>query len=300
MGTVPIFAFVPETTVPATPRIHNSAPLPHVGFAGSLSFTFYWATRLTVPPGWTLDPGRRDHAVLWLITDGTLHVDTPAGGVDCGPGTLVLFPPGSSPQAGNRSDRPATRYVLSFEMRMWGELDFFRLYRVPLVHALADPSALAGPWDELVAQLRGREGVVTLGAEGWARVLVDRWLGELEAAGELRPAGAADERLTAALAAVEADLCGEWTVARLAELMHLSPVRVRQIFGEALGVPPARYLTLRRVAHARSLLAHTDLPCVQIAGRCGFPDPRHFSRVFTRLTGLRPTRYRAQARLQRD
>ncbi|MBU0609264.1 MAG: helix-turn-helix transcriptional regulator, partial [Armatimonadetes bacterium] len=77
-------------------------------------------------------------------------------------------------------------------------------------------------------------------------------------------------------------------------------VRVRQIFGEALGVPPARYVTLRRIAHAGSLLAHTELPCVEIAARCGFADPRHFSRVFSRVTGLRPTRYREQARLRRD
>ena len=286
--------------MPTTPGVFHSAPLPCVGFAGSLSFTFYWATRLTVPPGWTLDPGRRDHTVLWLITEGALHLQTSAGGVDCGPGTLVLFPPGSSPQAENRSGRPTTRYVLSFQMRMWGEVDFFRLYRAPAVHTMADPAALVVPWDELVAQLRGREGVVTLGAEGWARVLVDRWLSGLEAAGELRRASTADDRLTAALAAVDADLCGEWTLGRLADLMHLSPVRVRQIFRERVGVPPVRYVTLRRLAQARTLLAHTDLTSVEIAARCGFPDPRHFSRVFARLTGLRPTRYREQARLQRD
>ncbi len=286
--------------MPTSQSPFHSAPLPHVGFAGALSLAFYWATRMTVPPGWTLQPGRRDHAVLWLITEGTLHLRTPEGESDRGPGTLVLFPPGFSPQAENRSDRPATRYVLSFAMHVWGEVDFFRLYHVPTVHTVADLAALVAPWDELVAELRGREGVVTLGAEGWARVLVDRWLSELGAAGELRPAGAADERLTAALAAVDADLRGGWTVARLAELMHLSPVRVRQIFGEALGVPPMRYITLRRLAQARALLADTDLTSVEIAERCGFPDPRHFSRVFTRHTGLRPTRYREQMRLQDD
>ena len=286
--------------MPIIQTVMDPVPLPRVGFAGSLTFTFYWAARPTVPPGWTLEPGRRDHAVLWLLTDGQIHLQTPPGPVDLDPGTLVAFAPGSSPQADNRTDRPATRYVLSFEMRVWGEVDFFRLYHVPALRKIERPAELVEPWEQLLAQLEAHDGAVTLGAEGWARVLVDRWLGGLEAAGELRPATSSDARLAAALAAVDADLSGHWDVARLAEVMCLSPVRVRQIFAREVGVAPGRYLTLRRVAHARDLLAGTDLTSVEIAERCGFADPRHFSRVFCRLTGVRPTRYRQQQRLKCD
>jgi AraC-like DNA-binding protein len=286
--------------MPRTPGVFDPGPLPSVGFAGSLSFTFYFAARPTVPPGWTLEPGRRDHAVLWLISEGTLHLHTPSGGVDLTPGTLVHFPPGSSPVAENRSQCRATRYVLSFLMRVWGELDFFRLYRVPAIRRVRRPETLTEPWEQLLAQIAAHEGAVTLGAEGWARVLVDRWLTELQEAGELRRAPAADDRLTAALAAIDADLRDEWSMARLSEVMHLSPVRVRQLFTQAVGVPPTRYVTLRRIAHARDLLAHTELSSVEIAQRCGFDDPRHFSRVFFRITGMRPTRYREQTRMTGD
>lgn len=276
----------------------RSPPLPSVGFAGSLSFTFYWATRQTVKAGWELEPGRRDHAVLWLVTEGVLTLSTPTGAVECPAGTIAFFAPGSSPQAANRAADEATRYVLSFDMRMWGEVDFFRLHEVPLRHRVTHPDTLIEPWEQLVTQLRGREGVVTLGAEGWARVLVDRWLGELQATGKLRRSGAADERLTVALETIENHLSEDWTVGRLAEIMHLSPVRVRQLFAQAVGLPPTRYVTLRRLEHARVLLANTNFTSVEIATRCGFSDPRHFSRVFSRVIGLRPTRYRAQVRLQ--
>jgi AraC-like DNA-binding protein len=286
--------------MPTTPAIFHPGPLRSVGFAGSLSFTFYFAARPTVPPGWTLAPGRRDHAVLWLISDGTLRLQTPSGAVDLTPGTLVHFPPGSSPVAENRSHCPATRYVLSFEMWVWGEVDFFRLYQAPPLRRVPHPETLIEPWDQLLAQIKAHEGAVTLGAEGWARVLVDRWLTQLQEAGELQRAPAADDRLTAALSAVDADLRGEWTMTRLSDVMHLSPVRVRQLFTQAVGVPPARYITLRRIAHARDLLAHTQLSSVEIAQRCGFPDPRHFSRVFFRVTGMRPTRYREQTQVPDD
>lgn len=98
----------------SAPSLFHPDPLPQVGFAGSLSFTFYWAAQLTKPPGWTLQPGRQDHAVLWLITDGCLQLQIPAGAVDCGPGTLVFFPPGTSPQATTPTTLPASRYALSF------------------------------------------------------------------------------------------------------------------------------------------------------------------------------------------
>lgn len=286
--------------MPNTETVFAPASLPHVGFAGSLSFTFYWAARPTLAPGQAVERGRRTHAVLWLITEGMVDLEAEPEAARLTPGTLVAFPPGSSPLAQNRTDRPATRYVLSFDMRLWGEVDFFRLYRVPAVRRVPEPQVLAEPWEALLDQLAAHGGAVTLGAEGWARILVDRWLSELQASGELRHAQAADDRLTTALAAVDADLRGEWTVARLAELMHLSPVRVRQIFVEIVGVPPAQYLALRRIAQARHLLADTNLTSVEIAERCGFADPRHFSRVFHRLTGMRPTRYREQTRLQRD
>lgn len=280
-------------------RPHDPRIRPHVGFAGSLSFTFFWAARAVMPPGWVRKAEKLDHSALWLVTKGTVRVPAPGGPADCGPGTLIVFPPGSSPEALNPGTEPAGRYALSFQMRLWGEVDFFRVYDVPRLRRMPHPEALAGPWEQLVSQLEGHDGAVTLAAEGWARVLVDRWLSELEESGELRRLAAADERLDAAVAAVEGDLRGDWTLARLAEIMHLSPVRVRQIFTRKVGAPPARYITLRRIAHARALLADTDLTSVEIAAACGFADPRHFSRVFHRLTGLRPTRYREQARLGR-
>jgi len=129
-------------------------------------------------------------------------------------------------------------------------------------------------------------------------VLVGRWLRRLEAAGELRSAAAVDERLAAVLPAIEADLAGPWSLQRLADMMCLSKVRMREVFVGGVGLPPMRYITLRRIAHARSLLADTDLTCAEIAERCGCHDPGYFSRMFHRVAGLQPLAYREQARFR--
>lgn len=276
-------------------------PLPAAGLAGQLSFTFYWAREFAATPGWSFPPPQsRPYATLWLILDGELLVDTGSLTTPCGPGTLVAWPPGARRQAVNRGSHPAFLYTISFNLQVWGELDFFRLYRVPPLHQVRALAALAEPCAALVEELAPRRKPVTLVAEGWARILVGRWLEELEQAGALQPQAAVDERLSAVLAAIEADLAGEWSLRRLAEMMRLSKVRMRELFVRTVGLPPLRYITLRRIDHARSLLLDTDLTSAEVARRCGYDDPAYFSRLFHRLTGMQPSVYREQTRFRRE
>ncbi|MEN6642549.1 MAG: AraC family transcriptional regulator [Armatimonadia bacterium] len=275
-------------------------PLPPAGLAGQLSFSFYWAREYDPEPGWTfIPPKRRPYATLWLIRDGELVVDTGSETGTCGPGTLVAWPPGAVREAENRLDHPALLYTISFNLQVWGELDFFRLYRVPPFHRVADFEAFDEPCAALVKELTTYDAV-TLVAEGWARVLVGRWLGELEQTRALQPAAGVDERLSEVLAAIEGDLAGDWSLQRLAEMMRLSKVRMRELFVRAVGLPPLRYITLRRIDHARGLLRDTDLTSAEVARRCGYEDPGYFSRMFHRIAGMQPSVYREQARFRRD
>lgn len=47
-----------------------------------------------------------------------------------------------------------------------------------------------------------------------------------------------------------------------------------------------------RIRHACRLLTSTSLSIQEIAGRCGFPNANHFSRVFKKVTGTTPRAYR--------
>lgn len=280
----------------------ESLPLPPVGLAGQVSFTFHWAHRFAADPGWSLPPPeQRPYATLWLVVDGEIRLAAPGGEeYPCGPGCLVAWPPAARRWATNPAPQPALLYTMAFNLRLWGDLDFFRLYRVPLLHQAADPGALAQPFSALVDELAAHGETVSLVAEGWARVLVGGWLEELQAAGELRPVAGVDERLTDVLTAMEADLVGPWTLQRVADMMRLSKVRMREVFVRGVGLPPMRYLNLRRLDHARGLLRDTDLTAAEIAARCGFPDPAYFSRMFHRVVGQQPRVYREQARFRRE
>lgn len=57
----------------------------------------------------------------------------------------------------------------------------------------------------------------------------------------------------------------------------------------------ARALTPSRIDSAKRLLADTHHSIAEIALRCGFYDQAHFTRVFGRVVGTTPGRYRASS-----
>ncbi|HKV83848.1 MAG TPA: AraC family transcriptional regulator [Ktedonobacterales bacterium] len=80
------------------------------------------------------------------------------------------------------------------------------------------------------------------------------------------------------------------TLAELAALAGMSEFHTLRVFTRATGMPPHAYLTQRRVAHARTLLAHR-LPLAQVAAFAGFYDQSHLTRHFKRIVGVTPGQY---------
>lgn len=80
------------------------------------------------------------------------------------------------------------------------------------------------------------------------------------------------------------------TLAELAELAGMSPFHMVRVFTRTTGLPPHAYLTQRRVAQAKALLAQR-LPLAQVAAFSGFYDQSHLTRRFKRIVGVTPGQY---------
>ena len=63
----------------------------------------------------------------------------------------------------------------------------------------------------------------------------------------------------------------------------------------ATGMSPSKYLTQLRMEAAATMLRSTSLLVAHIAPLVGYPDPLHFSRVFSRTMGCSPSAYRLEA-----
>jgi transcriptional regulator GlxA family with amidase domain len=94
-----------------------------------------------------------------------------------------------------------------------------------------------------------------------------------------------------------AHLAGHWETARtisaIAASIGISVSRLGHVVHGASGLSLKQCQMKSRVLVAQELLRTSDDKLESIAALLGFSDASHFSRVFLRFTGMRPSVYRA-------
>ncbi len=78
----------------------------------------------------------------------------------------------------------------------------------------------------------------------------------------------------------------------VAEHVGRNPAYFSHLLSRQKKVTFRELLRTIRIRHASRLLTSTSLSIQEIAGRCGFPNANHFSRVFKEVTGTTPRAYR--------
>lgn len=93
-------------------------------------------------------------------------------------------------------------------------------------------------------------------------------------------------------AMIDAHLDESLSMPQLAAACELSPSYFCRAFRLTTGIAPYQWLLRRRMEKAQEMLAKTDTPIAEIAFRCGFSDQSHFTRTFSRMTGVPPGAWR--------
>ena len=92
----------------------------------------------------------------------------------------------------------------------------------------------------------------------------------------------------------DARLSPDW----IGRSLRSSPDYLSRLFRRATGRPLVAYITEKRMARARELLASTPLNISEISRAAGYDDPSYFTRVFRRETGIAPRSYRLRTGLE--
>ena len=105
--------------------------------------------------------------------------------------------------------------------------------------------------------------------------------------------GIAMESLTRVVELVQARADGALKVADLAAAAGCSEGQLERRMKKVFGLTATQYVLRVRVDRAAGLLVDTDRPIADIAVECGFSDQANLTRLFGRLIGETPARFRA-------
>jgi transcriptional regulator GlxA family with amidase domain len=91
---------------------------------------------------------------------------------------------------------------------------------------------------------------------------------------------------------VSANLSTDMSLQDLGDVVGLGRSQFVERFKATTSMTPHQYVTLRRISHARKLIARPNVDYTLIALICGFANQSHFIATFKRVTGMTPGEYR--------
>lgn len=95
-------------------------------------------------------------------------------------------------------------------------------------------------------------------------------------------------------ALVEAHFTEHLAVKEYANRLAVTPTHLSRVMRQATGQPASAVIEERVIREARRNLAYSNLSVSEIGYALGYNDPAHFSRVFSRATGVSPRAFRQQ------
>ena len=236
------------------------------------------AARFYCSPDWTWDtgPAGLSDRDLWAVLSGVGTLTVGSDEYDVGRGDVFVLPP--RVRIAGRHDASRPLVVVGVHFSGGGELPF---------HVKVLPvEFLAGILDRVVRNnLLSRHA----DAEMWLNV----GLAEIRTAAVAGASGTLTETVSAACDRIRDRPGDDWRVADIAASAGVSQQHLGRVFVKHTGLSPRAFIVNARIAAAQAYLRGTSLPAKRIADELGFHDESHFSRQFSRLTGVSPSAYRS-------
>jgi len=86
------------------------------------------------------------------------------------------------------------------------------------------------------------------------------------------------------------------SLGEIAGAVNLSQSHVTTLFKKKTGFSLIEYFNQLKTQKACQYLLFTDLRVNEIASKLGFDDPYYFTRMFTKVIGVSPVKYRSKRR----
>ena len=268
----------------------------HLDWLSSLSVNDYPSAR-------ALDWHEHDEMEVIFPVRGNFHYEfRDAPTVDVDGNSFVAIPPRTWHRLRDAIDAPGNRFSLHLRRNVRGmragaltASEYRTVYRrllelrgARLSLSPMQKMATRSLWKLICRRRPGQAGFDI----PKTRLLVCQLLCECESPTERTPAKASDEIIAEAKKWLCRNIANGVNLDDLVSLIGYSRVRLVSLFKDYPGQTPGEYLRGLRVEKAKCLLSGSSQTSADIARACGLGDPAHFCRLFRKMTGLTPMRWR--------
>lgn len=236
-------------------------------------------------PSWRFSlPSQSYHRLIWMIS-GRARAEWEGRSLTLQRGQVCFFPSGLSYDFS--ADRSFEHFFLHFTLEIAPGVDLFRGKKNPESRkAPVDLTKIrwkndffggrVGGWMECAARLQSLIGSFT----------------NLDGA-DLAEAVRLSGKYATLFEAVRREPFEKQRLSYLAAQARMPVRTLRHAFQKDLGIGLPEYVRRQFVERAQDLLLGSTGKIKEISAQLGFRDEYHFSRVFHRVTGLSPSRYRS-------
>lgn len=234
---------------------------------------------------WWNREDRYDCDILYYVTQGRFQLKVDGIPYIISPNQLVYIPGGTALEYTILEDAPLVKYYVHFHILIgkcrpvshFGPENFITLTDSTLLQDFE--TLCCGDFSKETDLFRLHGALMHI----------------LQAFFDHYPVGLAVETgdaVSASFAYINAHYREKLSVEDLAKQTGFSRDYYSKKFSARYGCSPATYITNLRIQQARFLLTDTHLPVAQVAEAVGISDSNYFSRLFNRMVGLYPRRYR--------
>ncbi|MBQ3085364.1 MAG: helix-turn-helix domain-containing protein [Clostridia bacterium] len=225
----------------------------------------------------------RHYDAIVFFTEGEIEYNFPQKTVVAKKGDILLLP-GNLPYSGKRNLEYCSYYVIDF---LCSDEKQFEHFGAPCSFPVANYQKVLQQFESAL-RLWNRSPIDTMiGLKGYLYSLLrERFFQKAES--DSQPAQ------NDILQYIEGNLFNPTlSVMKICKELYISDSQLRRTIHKFTGVSPNEYITLQRVNKAKVMLSISDESIKDISCACGFASPFYFSRVFSKVTGMSPSAYRA-------
>ena len=144
--------------------------------------------------------------------------------------------------------------------------------------------------DELLSVLKKARTANETGDSLMALSLLYRFCAELERIRQ-KTYFPKDKRMTDAKSYIDTHFYEKNCLDEVVLQSGITARRFCDLFKKSYDVTPNRYITLRKIEHAKTLLETNVVSVAFVAEQCGFSDIYYFSKIFKKETGILPSKW---------